>query len=60
VYEAESYQPIKITPDVFKTSYFQELNISTLQDVQEVFGSKEKMLAAFQFIQIHLYEGVAS
>jgi type I restriction enzyme R subunit len=60
VYEAESYQPIKITPDVFKTSYFQDLNISTLQDVQEVFGSKEQMLAAFQFIQTHLYEGVAS
>ncbi|WP_042341647.1 type I restriction-modification enzyme R subunit C-terminal domain-containing protein [Bacillus timonensis] len=57
IYEQEEYRPLKIVPDTFKTNKFQELNISSMIDVQEVFGSKEKMLEAFKYVQSHIYEG---
>jgi type I restriction enzyme R subunit len=63
IYTNEGYKPLKISPDLFKTQQFSEMNISTLNDVQAVFGSKESMLSAFQFVQTQLYdinEGVAS
>ncbi|OVE34161.1 type I site-specific deoxyribonuclease [Priestia aryabhattai] len=57
IYEDEEYQPLQIKPEVFRTSKFQELNIRTINDVQEVFGSKEEMLTAFKYVQSHFYEG---
>lgn len=63
IYAKETYKPLKITPDLFKTHQFSELNISTLKDVQEVFGSKESMFSAFHYIQSNIYDlngGIAS
>ncbi len=57
IYEDEEYKPLQISPDVFRTSRFRDLNISTINDVQEVFGSKEEMLSAFKYVQSHFYEG---
>ncbi|WP_318616761.1 EcoAI/FtnUII family type I restriction enzme subunit R [Sporosarcina sp. YIM B06819] len=58
IYEEEEYKPLKIHSETFKTNKFQELNISSMSDAQEVFDSKEAMISAFKYVQMHLYEGV--
>jgi type I restriction enzyme, R subunit len=57
IYQEEDYKPLKINPDTFKTNRFQELNISSMSDAQEIFGSREEMIAAFKYVQSHIYEG---